>query len=272
MGKSGWGWATPLAFGFALLLAVSCADSKSQRLILAGGGHVPDEAVQLFGSWSGGSESKILLVTWATDSPQDSHQYWGERFSKLGFGNVEHAVHRTALAENRSQFLEQLRTAQGVFFSGGDQNYVLDTVDSDPDLGNLLLAAYHRGTVFAGTSAGTAIMSAIALTGEVKNMSTTPEVGLRPGLGILPGLIVDQHFVQRKRFGRLIAALKKSHYRLGLGVDEDGAVAIENNRFATVVGPERVIAIDSDPESREYGITELVSGDKFDLMERKPVF
>ena len=120
---------------------------------------------------------------------------------------VEHAPIRPLDAEKRVKFVEQLNSASGVFFSGGDQNRIMDVL-ADEGLFQMIKSKYNSGTPFGGTSAGAAVMSDPMMTGEadLKILDGT-KVGVRKGLGLLPSVIFDQHFLVRQRHNRLFGLI-----------------------------------------------------------------
>lgn len=276
MGLTAWGTAfiKQVRFCAAVLLAcyalAGCSSQSTQKLLLVGGGHIPDEAIENFQQWSSGEDANILVVSWATEDPAGAYAFYRDRFAAGYEGEIVRAVHRDELHYRKSEFADQIRNAKGIFFSGGDQNHVLDTLELHPDVSEMLWAAYQRGIPMGGTSAGTAIMSAISLTGRTPPTSRQDDVDLRTGLGLLRDLILDQHFLKRQRFGRLLAALKKSKFQLGLGIDENAALAVEGSQYAKVVGEHKVIAIRST-DSNQYSITELHPGDVYDIQRKQLV-
>lgn len=247
-----------------------CSSHSTQKLLLVGGGHIPDEAIENFQKWSSGTDANILVVSWATEDPAGAFGFYRERFEPGFDGKIVHAVHKDELNYRKSEFADQVRNAKGIFFSGGDQNHILDALELHPDLSELLSDAYQRGTPIGGTSAGTAIMSGISLTGKTPPAARQDDVDLRTGLGLLRDLILDQHFLKRQRFGRLLAALKKSKFPLGLGIDENAALAVEASQYAKVLGQHKVIAIRSTDTNR-YTVTELEPGDVYDLNRKELV-
>jgi cyanophycinase len=276
MGLAAWGTAFIKQVRFCAVVLVaccaitSCSSHSTQKLLLVGGGHIPDEAIENFQQWSSGPDANILVVSWATEDPAGAFGFYRDRFEHGYEGEIVHAVPKDELLHRKAEFADQVRKAKGIFFSGGDQNHVLDALELHPDVGELLSAAYHRGVAIGGTSAGTAIMSAVSLTGKTHPAARQDDVDLRTGLGLLRDLILDQHFLKRQRFGRLLAALKKSKFPLGLGIDENAALAVEDSQFAKVVGEHKVIAIQST-DSNQYSITELQPGDVYDIQRKQVV-
>lgn len=220
----------------------------------------------MFIRWAGGSDARILVVTWSTEDVEETVRHHGGRMLALGAASVQRSVAREDMARDKQTFLNQLADATGVFFSGGDQNEALNVIDSHPEVGLAIRNAYNRGIPMGGTSAGTAIMSEVALMGV--NLAQEPlVVGLRNGLGLLSGLILDQHFIKRNRMPRLKAALQQADYPLGIGIDENAIFAVEGNRMGTVLGTHNVIVVDRYSDK----VMELSPGDRFDIEKSTPV-
>ena len=147
-------------------------------------------------------------------------------------------------AQSRAVFLDQLEQASGVWFSGGDQVKIMDVL-RDAELLRALRHKFAQGTVFAGTSAGTAIMSLRMLTGEGDvTLLDGRQIELREGLGLLPpNLIVDQHFLKRQRQNRLFGLILENPDALGVGIDEGTALVVTNGDQAEVVGESQVMLV-----------------------------
>ena len=240
-----------------------------QRLLVIGGGTRPPDVVKRFVEWSGGPESRILIITWASGVPEASFEALKKDFSPQNPRAVEHAAMRPLDAEKRARFIQQLRTATAIFFSGGDQNRIMDVL-ADEELLKLIRAKYTSGTPFGGTSAGAAVMSDPMMTGDADlKILDGSKVGVRKGLGLIPNVIFDQHFLVRQRHNRLFGLIMKNPTMLGIGIDEDTAVLIEDNRHLTVDGKTRAMFVDFETRKGIFLVQFLKSGEKFDLKKRK---
>ena len=139
-------------------------------------------------------------------------------------------------AAARARFLKELASATGVFFTGGDQARIMDVL-ADPELLAAVRTRHAEGVVFGGTSAGAAVMSLRMITGEGDfTVLDGDQVVVREGLGLVPGVIVDQHFVKRQRENRLFGLVLKHPEERGVGIEEDTALLVTNGRQAEVVG------------------------------------
>jgi len=188
-----------------------------------------------------------------------------------GAVSVEHAPVRPLDAATRSVFIDQLKGSSGVFFSGGDQNRIMDVL-ADDELLRLIREKYAAGTPFGGTSAGAAVMSDPMMTGDadLKVLDGT-KVGVRKGLGLLPNVLFDQHFLVRQRHNRLFGLMLENPNMLGIGIDEDTAVLIEDNRRLTVSGETQVMLVYSKNGKQPFQLSFLTSGKSFDVAKRKPI-
>ncbi|MGB7201673.1 MAG: cyanophycinase [Pyrinomonadaceae bacterium] len=251
-----------------VLLTAAAFCFGQQRLLVIGGGERPNDAMKKFVEWSGGRNARLLMITWASGVPDESFASLEKQFSQFEYSSIVHAATRPLHAEKRAEFIEQLRTATGVFLSGGDQNRIMDVL-ADEELLKLIRQKYAAGTPFGGTSAGAAVMSDPMMTGETDlKILDGAKVGVRHGLGFIPNVMFDQHFLVRQRHNRLIGFVLKDPEYLGIGIDEDTAVLIEDNRKLTVVGTSQVMFLNAQPRDA-VRLNILKPGERFDLKKRK---
>ena len=245
---------------------------SQQKLVLVGGGKRPAAAVERFVSWSGGaSKARILIITWASGVPQESYEGIKKDFDNFQTASIEPAPFAPLDEAKRSQLLNQLKNATGIFFTGGDQNRIMDVL-KDQELLKILRESYQKGVVFGGTSAGTAIMSDPMMTGEADLTKIDgTKVETREGLGLLPNAIVDQHFIKRQRENRLFGLILKNPAMLGIGIDEDAALAVKDNRDAEVIGETPVMIIDGLNRQSSFVVHLLKNGEFFELNKRKKI-
>ncbi|MGD9588375.1 MAG: cyanophycinase [Pyrinomonadaceae bacterium] len=253
-----------------LLLAIfTAAADGQQRLLVIGGGARPPEAMKRFVEWSGGERSRILVVTWASGVPDESFASLKKNFEDAGAGMVIHAPIRPLDEEKARRFKSVLRESTGVFFSGGDQNRIMDVL-SDEELLRLVREKYAAGTPFGGTSAGAAVMSDPMITGEADlKILDGKKVGVRKGLGLVPNVIFDQHFLVRQRHNRLFGLIMENPKMLGIGIDEDTAVLIEDNRRLMVMGKTQVMFVSGRAGQLKIEVSILKAGDSYNLGKRK---
>ena len=258
-----------LSFAIIVFLVFAQIAIGQQRLVVVGGGTRPPDAVKKFVEWSGGAKARILIITWASGVPDESFEALKKTFSAQNAVSIEHGAVRPLDAEKRVRFIEQLKNATGVFFSGGDQNRIMDVL-VDAGLLEMIRGKYAAGTPFGGTSAGAAVMSDPMMTGDadLKILDGT-KVGVRKGLGLIPNVMFDQHFLVRQRHNRLFSFIIKNPGFLGIGIDEDNAVLITDNRNLQVVGSTQVMFIDAKDRKGAMLVNFLKSGEWFDLRRRK---
>jgi len=242
------------------------AVGAAERLVVMGGGERPKEALSRFVEWAGGGEgARILVVSWATEEPKESFDSFRDDLSPFKPASVEAAPPRPLTVSGKTVFLSQLRRATGVFFTGGDQARIMDVL-RDSELIGALRERYKAGVVFGGTSAGAAIMSERMITGEGDfTVVDAAKVEVRPGLGLLPGVIVDQHFIKRQRENRLFGLVLAHPEERGVGIDQDTAILVEDGHKAEVVGASQVMLVDAGDKKDTLGLTFLRAGQTFEV-------
>ena len=240
-----------------------------EKLILLGGGPRPPEALARFVDWAGRDDARLLVVTWASAEPLDSYLSLERDLHQFRPASVEAAPFAPFRPGDRERMLAAIRRATGIFFGGGDQGRIMDVLQ-DRELAEALRERYRQGAVFAGTSAGTAVMSGIMITGGGDStVLDGRRVEVRAGLGLLPGVILDQHFLKRQRQNRLFGLVLDHPRLLGVGVDEGTALAVTDNRHAEVVGPGAVMMVDAVVGTDDLIVSLVRPGETFDLKTRK---
>lgn len=253
----------------ALLFFYSLSTEAQQKLLMIGGGERPVSILTKLTETSGGDKGKILVVTWAGGEPQASFDAFKADVEKVSKITLVPAPFAPLDDAAKTKFLAQLKEAGGVFFTGGDQNRIMEVL-KDENLLKALTEKYNSGTIFSGTSAGTAIMSKIMITGEGDfKVIDGSKVETRNGLGLLPNTIVDQHFIARQRQNRLFGLILKNPALIGIGIDEDTAFYVSDNRFGEVLGDSQVMLLDAQKKTNELKIYLLKANEKFDLKKRK---
>ncbi|MBC7386910.1 MAG: cyanophycinase [Cryobacterium sp.] len=225
--------------------------------------------MQTFFEWTGRpAESTVLVIAWASEEVRNTVAYYLELFTGAGF-KVEVSASAPITYSERIDFIEQLSRADGVFFTGGDQNRTAAGFDFK-DVKLALQTAYTNGTPFAGTSAGTAIMSMLMFTGKDDPEKLDEEnLHLREGLGFVPGVIFDQHFIKRMRQNRLFSAILHHPNLIGLGIDEGTGLEILDGKYCKVVGPEKVMRVAKQGSKRSLDVEIYHEGESFELLPAK---
>lgn len=256
---------------FLILIAVlSLGATAQQKLMIVGGGKRPPEALARFVEWAGGAaRARVLIVTWASGEPAESFAAIEKDFAAHKVAALENAPYAPLTAETRARFLARLGASTAVFFTGGDQNRIMEVLKDEAVLA-ALRAKYETGAPFGGTSAGAAVMSDPMMTGEADlSVIDGGKVGVRPGLGLLPRTMIDQHFIRRQRQNRLFGFVLANPSMLGVGVDEDTALLVRDNRRAEVAGASGVMIVDAAGRNGALLVYLLKAGEKFDLKKRK---
>ncbi len=254
---------------FVIFAAFAISVLGQQRLLVIGGGKRPPEAIKRFVEWSGGEKAKLLVITWATAQPDASFASFSKDLSAFKTATVEASPTAPLNSEKRSKFVAQIKDSTGIYFTGGDQNRIMDVL-KDEELLKMLRGKYAAGTPFGGTSAGAAVMSDPMMTGDadLKILDGT-KVGIRTGLGLIPNVIFDQHFLVRQRHNRLFGLIMVNPAMLGIGIDEDTSVLIEDNRNLQVVGATKVMLVNAKGKDGSMIVNFLKTGERFDLKKRK---
>lgn len=231
---------------------------------------------------------KLVVTTVASE--ESSGELWEEYrkvFHELGVRKIEHlavADRGEALSPDREKVLEG---ASAVFFTGGDQLRITAQL-GDSLVYRKIQEIYEEGGTVAGTSAGAAVMSDVMLVGG--NGDESYKIGsalrLAPGLGLLDSVILDQHFAERGRLGRLLGAVAQNPAMLGVGIDENSAIRVHGRKSFEVLGEGAVYVLDAsgvtfsnlteDETDDALSIFDvklhvLSAGYCFDLEERRPV-
>lgn len=192
---------------------------------------------------AGGMKAHIAVMTAATSMPREVGDDYIRVFKRLGAESVQ--VVRTENREDseRKDAIQAIGQSTGIFFTGGDQSRIVDFIKGT-SLDKAIHKRYEEGAVIGGTSAGAAMMPDEMIVGgaSVSNPSVDA-VSMGPGMGFLPGIVIDQHFAQRGRLGRLLAALVLQPAVLGLGIDEDTGIVVTGDEFQ-VVGRGSITVVD----------------------------
>ena len=254
------------------LLAIGGAEAKLGRR----------PVLSAFVEAAGGAGARIVVVPTASSLGPEITEIYRATFEALGAGEVVEARPTSRAEADDPAVVAALDGADGVFMTGGNQ-LRLSAVVSGTRFGEALHAAHRAGVTIGGTSAGASVLSthmvAFGTGGATPKQRMTQ---LAAGLGLLPGCVIDQHFEQRNRYGRLLSLVAQSPSLLGIGVDEDTAAIVQEARWLSVAGRGAVTLVDgrsirSDSDAAKRTSPLLVSGAvlhvlpagaTFDLLER----
>jgi cyanophycinase len=194
---------------------------------------------------AGGAGATIGIIPCASREPAVVGDRYYQLFTQMGVKQVQILDIRCPNEANELRWLEVLNQCTGVFVTGGDQLRLCDLIGGT-ELLVMIKAKLRSGKlVLAGTSAGAAMMGETMIAGGSSGESPSQSlVELMPGLGILPELLVDQHFHNRNRMARLMSAIAAHPDKLGIGIDEDTCMAIDGVGTFQVLGKGTVTVID----------------------------
>jgi cyanophycinase len=193
-----------------------------------------------------GANSKIEIITAATKNPHKVGREYQQALKNLGCKKVQVMNISTPRAADRKGMLERLEKCDGVMFTGGDQTRISKAL-LDTEFLVILKRRFvqEKDFMVSGTSAGAMAMSeSMIARGNPSEALRKGRVKLKTGLGLLPRVIIDTHFVNRGRFGRLMEAVAYYPKRLGIGLGEDTAVFLKKPNHVETIGTNLVVLID----------------------------
>ena len=264
-------------------------DSTAKRqLVIIGGAEDRDGDSQILREFvrrAGGIKAKIVIMTAAAELPRDVGENYIRVFERLGAEGVSIVDPETRDDASSSTALEAIAQATGIFFTGGDQARITSIL-KDTEIDAAIHQRFCEGIVVAGTSAGAAVMpDTMIVEGNGQTHPRMEIVSMGPGLAFFPGVVIDQHFSQRGRLGRLISALVQEPAGLGFGIDENTAMVVTDHQIE-IIGEGSVTIID-ESEATYNNMGEILKdeplaifgaklhilphGYKFDLKTRKPI-
>lgn len=234
---------------------------------------------------SGGKDATIVVIPTASRIPTQVGKNYIEAFGKLGCQNVHIMDIRERWESEYEVNINLIQNAQCVMFSGGNQSSITKKI-RETTIHKILLDRYQNDAiVIAGTSAGAMCMSEEMITGgSCKESFFKGAVDMNKGMGFIPDLIIDSHFIQRGRFGRLAEAVAKFPSLLGVGLAEDTGLVIKNCNTFEIIGSGMVILF--DPNELRYNNEKILgvgqpmslsnlkthvlsNGDRFNIRKRK---
>ncbi len=232
------------------------------------GGKLFDESIlDRFVVLSGGTDARIAIIPTASSEP-DIGTFYERVFSHHGVARTKALNFDDRMDCDDRDWLDWLGSATGIFIAGGNQLKLTTTLGGTP-VARLMRARNAAGVPVAGTSAGAAFLSEHMIAfGDEGNTPRAGMVQMCAGLGLTNRIIVDQHFRQRDRLGRLLTALAYNPFAIGLGVDEDTAAFIGPDDVIDVMGSGAVTVV--DPTDVQFSsIAEAKPGDAITLVGAK---
>ncbi len=279
-------------FGYFIIaaftfLSVSCyydneTSSSSGKLFIIGGGNRSDSLMlHLINETDLGERGYVFILPMSSEVSDTTLFNLMQEFNNLGIENV--TGYNFPPNETPPQiWIDSLRNASLIYISGGDQNRFMQIVDGNA-IEEAIHYAFNNGAMIAGTSAGAAVMSEKMITGnELKSTEyratfrtiESENIELAKGLGFITTAIIDQHFVWRSRYNRLISAIIEHPELIGIGIDEATAILVIANK-AKVVGESQVVVFRNPGKSQievngKLGVRNLLidiylPGEEFEL-------
>lgn len=247
---------------FGLILVLCGQAEAGKKLILFGGGGYTPKAVAKFVDLAGGKNAKILILPWATSQPESEFYHLKEVFEAHSPSKLLRGLSPDEKSYSKAELILQIESVTGVFFPGGNQVDLMKRINFNLEIREMLLRAYHNGVVFGGYSAGTAIASKTMITGLGDFTVIDPsKVEVAEGLGLVTRFVVDQHFIARQRQNRLLSVLQKSKENLGIGIDEDTALVLEDEQRGFVLGRSYITVFQRKKSSKNFEVSLLKEGD-----------
>jgi cyanophycinase len=235
-------------------------DELSGTLVIVGGGGFPDDIRDCFLQLAGGKQGRLVVIPTASEKAERTQQFLSYKYwRQQGLASVSLLHTLDPKKANDPSFVKPLKEATAVWLDGGDQMRLAKAYHGtavEKELRRLLA----RSGVIGGTSAGASIMSDIMIAGG-ESPARVDE-----GFGLLPNVVIDQHFRNRKREKRLLGVLANHPRCLGLGIDEETAVVVKGHTFK-VLGKANVSVCLPPTERDETPVKLLKSGEVGDLIK-----
>ncbi len=230
-------------------------------------------------------EDTLLVATIASEIQEDMKSIYNKVFRKIGVNNIEFLDINERGEAYLQKNIELVNSAKLIFFTGGDQLRITSLIGGTP-LNESLIEGLKSGKVIVGTSAGASVMSeTMILDGDDEESPNKNSINMSPGIGLVENVIIDQHFSQRGRIGRLLTGIAENPENLGIGIDEDTAIIINEKKLLRVIGSGAVYIIDGS-KINHTNVSEqfmdktlsifnvklhvLIEGNKFDLTNKIP--
>ena len=205
--------------------------------------------VPAIAQWAGtrtytSGSTQIAVISTASSLGQEAGERYRQVFTELGAATI-HTLHAVTRPQaNDEAAVRAVQDATGIFMTGGNQLRLASTLGGTR-LADAILERFRHGAVVAGTSAGASAMSSHMIAFGASGATPKQRMAqIAAGLGVLPGVIIDQHFQQRNRLGRLLSLIAQNPSLLGLGIDEDTAGVVGPDHVLEVIGRGSVTIVD----------------------------
>ena len=260
----------------ALLLSLILLDQSeaskfgpSKGALVVDGGAENADSIKRFVALAGGPDAPIVVIPTASESEEVDVKRHGQTFiRRFGTKNVTVLHTRDRAEADKEEFVAPLKTARGVWFSGGRQWRLVDAYMGTRTQREIE-AVLARGGVIGGSSAGATIQGSYLVRGARDGNHIMMATGYEEGFGYLRGVAIDQHLLVRKRADDLVGVIAKKPELLGIGLDEPAAIVVQGDRME-VIGRSVVGIYDGkEHDGKRYYF--LAPGEFFDLSARKRV-
>lgn len=248
------------------LFIFSLAKAQKGKLFIIGGGHRSDQLMQHLVDLSQFKKNDyIVVLPMSSEEPDSAFIYFKDQFKKLTPNPIA-MLNFDKNSVSNPKWNDSVQKAKLIFITGGDQTRFMNIVTNSP-VYESIHKAFKNGSIISGTSAGAAVMSEKMITGNQKlekeysgtfdnirydNLETTK------GLGLLTKAIIDQHFLKRSRYNRLISAMVEFPELTGIGIDESTAIVVEGDSIK-VVGESEVIVMKKPKGIKKSPQNKLIS-------------
>lgn len=252
---------------------------KRKGVIIAVGGHENKfqnaEIIDIITENTLGETLVVLPI--GSEIPDEMISMYKVAFRKSGIKHLYFMKLDSRDDSLKKKNIQIIKNAGGIFFTGGDQHKINSLIANTP-VGEAIYDVYNHGGVVAGTSAGASVLTeTMLISANAENDLDNNEFNMAPGMGLLPrNIIIDQHFSQRNRFGRLLNAVARNPQLLAIGLDENTAVVINQGKRLTVAGEGIVYIFEgssmkfTDVKDTAFNIctSSLTKGYEYDLENR----
>lgn len=231
-----------------LLFSIQALANPKGKLFIIGGGVRSTELMQsLVNTAELRASDYIIVLPMATSEPEESFALLSKQIAPYSKAKISSFNFTKEQADSHNSWIDSVRNARLIYVTGGDQNKFMDVVRGTK-LYDVLHEAFQAGATIAGTSAGAAIMSEVMITGDQKDNTSAIQtiskdnIITSTGMGFLKNAIIDQHFIYRSRYNRLISVMLDYPSHLLLGIDEGTAIVVKG-KDVSVVGDSQVVAM-----------------------------
>lgn len=241
-------------------IAIGSSGQQKGSLFIIGGGERSDAMVkEMVETAKLQTADYIVILPMATSIPEESISYVSGQLKKACQNQIASFNFSKAQADGNQGWIDSVKNAKLIYITGGDQNKFMAVV-SGTKLYDAMHEAFRKGATISGTSAGAAVMSQIMITGEdrgKKSSESFKEVKINStvtaqGMGFVTDAIIDQHFIIRSRYNRLLSVLGDHPDKTVIGIDESTAIIVTGKKIK-VTGESQVVVITKPKKLKLFG-------------------